>query len=148
MQIFDVPYRWRKRPIENTKYVLYNIKSMHQRATRGWADRDTWNIDCYLAEIMPPMLRHFKETSISYPGGDITEKMWDQILLELIEGFEAAKRVIDDDYCSLVQPGWFEKGENLTNETIKKSIQMSNDDQEIFKEKMTLFVEYFFALWN
>lgn len=60
---------------ENKKYPMLNIldnkrhriKHSHQRITKGFADCDTFNIDTYLSQLIPAMLKDFKENKHSYP---------------------------------------------------------------------------------
>lgn len=93
-----------------------------QRIFRGWDDRVIWSIDWYLAEVMPVWIRRLKETKIGYPMG-MEEDEWDKILDGIIEGFEAAYRIMD-----------------LTDEKGK--------DLDKFHSGMDLFKEYFFNLWD
>ena len=60
---------------ENKKYPMLNIldnkghriKHSHQRITKGFADCDTFNIGTYLSQLIPAMLKDFKENKHSYP---------------------------------------------------------------------------------
>jgi len=136
--VLDIPYNLRK------------VKWFFQRGKRGWADCDTWGIDYYLARIIPEMLRHMQENAHSYPGYGkaSTYGKWIDLLEEMIEGWEAAKRVCEDDYVNKVQPKWFERGEKLTKKTLDKSLEMSKEDQNLFKKRMRLFTRWFFHLWD
>ena len=78
----------------------------------------------------------------------ISEEEWDKILDEIILGFEAGKRAMDDEYVDELQPNWFEKNEKLTPETLSKCREMILVDQKLFHEKMKLFNTWFFALWD
>jgi len=87
------------------------IRWAWQRLTRDWDDRVIWSIDYYLAEMMPVWLRKLAKdkqgTPISMYGDNWLEPTgeedeaamlrWDGILHEMIDGFEAAKRIIDYD---------------------------------------------------
>jgi len=44
------------------------IKEKYQRATRGWADSDTWGFDYYLIDVMYNGLKHFKVNLHGYPA--------------------------------------------------------------------------------
>ena len=80
---------WRiylRKPWEFFEDTWLNLKAAWQRATRGWADRDTWNLDDYLLEILPEMVDYLRTHTRSYPGYDefdIPEK-WDKFLKEEI----------------------------------------------------------------
>ena len=89
------------------------IRWAWQRLTRGWDDRVIWSIDYYLAEMMPVWLRKLAKDKQGIPASmygspinwfesnsdedDAAEQRWNGILHEMIEGFEAAKRIIDYD---------------------------------------------------
>jgi hypothetical protein len=131
-------------------YNLRKIKWFYQRGKRGWADCDTWCIDYHLAKIVPEMLRHLQENAHTYPGCDeaSTFGKWYDLLDEMIDGWEAAKRVCDDDYVNKIQPNWFEKDEKLTKKTLDKSCEMMKEDQKLFEKKAKLFIKWFFHLWD
>lgn len=80
-----------------------DMLAFYQRGTRGWADRDTWNMDHYLAEVLPAMLRHLAKTSHSYPPyleveGDTTGlDRWKVILEEIALGFDEYNVVKNSD---------------------------------------------------
>ena len=47
-----------------------NLKAAWQRATRGYADRDTWNLDNWLLQVLPAALEHLAEHSHGWPSND------------------------------------------------------------------------------
>jgi len=134
--VFDIPYH------------LKRIKWFIQRGKRGWADCDWWSMNYHLVGIIVPMLKTLKEKSMTYPGckGASTPEEWNTVLDTMIEGFEAAKRVIDDDYCSIVSPGFPEK--KATRKEVMQWVKMNKEDQKIFKKKSKLFIKWFFDLWD
>lgn len=80
---------WRvylRKPWEFFEDTWLNLKAAWQRATRGWADRDTWNLDSYLLEILPEMIDYLRTHTHSYPGyGEFdTPEKWDKFLKEEI----------------------------------------------------------------
>uniref|UniRef100_A0A6H2A2Q0 Uncharacterized protein n=1 Tax=viral metagenome TaxID=1070528 RepID=A0A6H2A2Q0_9ZZZZ len=132
-----------------------NIKWFVQRGKRGWADCDVWGMDYYLVKVIHPMLRRLRKIAHGHPCGLDTPGEWDKILDEMIEGFEAAKRVCDDDYLDKVQPGWFDPKARLEGnyKTIKKEsilecARLSHADQKLFEQRMELFTKWFFNLWD
>lgn len=83
------PWNWRhylKKPWEFFEDTWLNLKAAWQRATRGWANRDTWNLDNYLLEILPEMIDHLRIHTHGYPGyGEFdTPEKWDKFLKEEI----------------------------------------------------------------
>ena len=83
------PWNWRhylKKPWEFFEDTWLNLKAAWQRATRGWANRDTWRLDDYLLEILPEMIDHLRIHAHGYPcysEFDTPEK-WDKFLKEEI----------------------------------------------------------------
>jgi hypothetical protein len=144
--------------------MIRDIKHFYQRAKKGYSSRDVWNMNSYLISIIIPMLKELKEGKLGYPGteGAKTPEEWEQRLDEMIEGFEAGKRFIDDDYMEKIQPGWLESIDtfeqdnsghlllksNVTDESWKKYLIMVNEDEEKFHGGFKIFEKYFFHLWD
>jgi hypothetical protein len=122
---------WKYLPnwLGNIKYNFKWIKWSWQRAFRGYADCDCWSVDGYLSVIIPDMLRHLKKYSHGIPtdkdGEQFTEQVWNDVLDKIIAGFEAAKRMTNDD-----------------------NPQEYDIDFLIFEEGMKLFNEHYFSLWD
>jgi len=145
--------------IKDIPWKLRQIKFFYQRGKRGWADCDCWAIDSYLISIILPMLKELKKNHQGHPG-DVTDEEWTNILSEMIAGFEAADRVLEDDYLDTIQPGWFEEMEKIpdlnnklsskviTKKTMRIHASMYKKDIKLFKSKMPLFTKYFFGLWD
>jgi len=127
--------------------IPYKIKYFIQRGHRGWSDEDRWNMDSYLISIILPMLKELKKKTHSYPG-DLTEEKWDKLLDEMIIGFEAANRVIEDDYYKEVSGDSIEDIHNAPKEEIREWGRRSMADQKLFHKKMKIFNKYFFSLWD
>ena len=94
------------RIIENKPFN--KVKWAYQRLTRGWDDRAVWDMDYYLAELIPQLVKELKEKGQGFPSemipgdasGEITEEMekagrekWGGILDSIIEGFEEYNQV-------------------------------------------------------
>jgi len=129
----------------NIKATFYWIKHCWQRAFRGWADCDWWGMDNYLIEVILPMLKQLKENQHGHPIG-LTSEKWDAILDRMIEGFEAGKRVIDDEYYIKTNADIITR--QPTGEEINGWIETEKVDQRIFVGGMKLFSKWFFALWD
>jgi len=160
---FDAPYRWvfawedyRKNPmryipqtvelcVKNISYFFKWLKWCLQRGFRGWADCDWWSMDYYLIDIIIPMLKTLRDNQMGHPC-DLTEEQWVEKLNEMIEGFEAGKRVLDDEYYEIVSPDFPEK--DATRKEVLEWGRMNMADQKIFKQKMKIFIKYFFNLWD
>lgn len=69
------------------RQIHNKIKWAYQRVTRGWCDRDLWNLDCWFMDTVVPMLKAFKKNKSGHPGW-MTAERWDYILSEMITHFE------------------------------------------------------------
>ena len=129
LNIFEKVWWPIRRFIANIPYHYGEIGFFFQRGRRGWADCDWWNMDYYLVGIILPMLRELKRNGHCHPG-DLTEEKWDELLSEMIVGFEAAKRICDNK-CGA-----------------EDYIKSFEENQGIFEQKMKVFTNYFFSLWD
>jgi len=134
----------------NIPYNLKRLKWFYQRGKRGWADCDWWSMDYYLAGIIIPMLKELKANTISYPGvrDASTPEKWDALLDEMIEGFEAAQRVLEDEYYKEVSGDSIEAIRNATPGEIRKWGELNLADQKLFYKNGKLFIKWFFDLWD
>ena len=94
--------------------VLRNIKYSFQRITRGYCDKDLWNIDYWFMNLMPDMLQQFKDTKHGSPSclgteyvdehgiscNDECHSEWDRILDNMIFLF----REMNEETCQKKNP--------------------------------------------
>ena len=123
------------------------LKWCWQRAFRGWADCDWWGMDYYLTTIILPMLKKLRENQHGHPA-NFTEEKWNNILDDMIMGFEAAERVIGDEYYKQVSGDSIEAIENATHKEIKEWGRLNLEDQKLFEQKGKVFIDNFFGLWD
>ena len=97
-----------------------------QRLTRGFDDTEMWNLDCTIAEFIATRLKVFKEQAaeIGDHPVNITSEKWQEILSQMIEGFE-----LYSDH--------FNWPSDVSNENWKK----------VYKA-LKLFKNWFMNLWN
>ena len=89
--------------------MLRNIKYSFQRVTKGYCDKDLWNIDYWFMNLMPDMLQQFKDTKHGSPSclgteyvdehgiscNDECHSEWDRILDNMIFWF----REMNEETC-------------------------------------------------
>lgn len=68
---------------------MKKLRFIKQRAKRGYADEDAWDIHCWFLETIVPMLKQLKQEKHGYPC-DMTEEEWDKELDEMIFNFTEA----------------------------------------------------------
>lgn len=149
----------------------------YQRATRGYADCDTWSLDDYLNEWLPNALRLLAMNKIGIPSqvfedGDFDEcggcsdeamkrasDIWHYILCKIIVGFEANKRMMQDEYDAELGPYPYGDLSDLNDfnnplrralvkERIEAEKPLRERDQKLFEEGMVLFTKYYNSLWD
>lgn len=102
--------------------IKRNVKFFIQRCTRGWDEREVWNLDRTLGAYIYPRLIEFKKIKHGYPD-DISEEIWDHHLDEMVFAFKTLSE--DDNYLGF--------------------------DQETFdriQNGLNLFAKYYTALWD
>lgn len=107
------------------------IRYAYQRITRGFSDRETWNVQHEFAKWVVPRLKRFKKVNNGTPYG-LSPKEWDEKLNEMIEGFSI---VASDQY-------W---GSN--EEDDKKAAEIDKKNAEKIDRAVDLWAEYFHDLW-
>lgn len=100
-----------------------------QRAQRGWADCDTWNLHYYLARVIGECLVHLRDHGIGYPG-DITEQEWADWLTAV-----STPLLVDLDRA--IEGETFEAG--IAREAAERAAQV---------ESMRTLAERFMNLWD
>ena len=138
--------QYKKHPVEYVLYTIYNllsnleeicnfIQNFLTRGLYGWCNRDIWNFDTYLLDIIIGGLKELKKIKHGYPckcnvmSEDFDPEKctcsdrWDEVLYRIVEGFEAGKNLYD------------EYPENP-------------EDRKKFDKAMQLFYDYFFNLWD
>lgn len=129
--------------------MFREIKYAYQRLKRGYSDRDLWDFDSYLCEMVPMAVRNLAKNSMGCPG-DLWDKdaknnechKWSEILEEIAQGFEAADQIKSmRRYCK-----WLKTPEGLYEHELEKE----KDKQLTIKYErgMELFAKYFMNLWD
>lgn len=99
-----------------------------QRLEKGFDNSETWSLDRTIAKFIEPRLKVFKEVHTCYPS-DLTAEKWNEILDKMIKAFE----YIND--------------EDLGIDDNESGIKKYEKREQIIKEGLDLFREYFFSLW-
>ena len=156
----------------NIRYFFRTIKWGWQRATKGYSDYDTWDLDVYYSNMMIASLSQFRAETKGYPGymNDIEE--WYAILDKIIfllkqanedEPLEEKNELVEwyEEYLE-TRPLTLTKVENDNHiyvtdnddETKAKVKQYYKREEELYnirtqkrKEAFELMAEYFGHLW-
>lgn len=98
-----------------------SLKHLWQKLSRGFSDKETWNLDVTFAEFALPRLKRFRQISKKIPA-DLTTEKWNEILNDIEFAFT---KIVDDDYYTLD----------------------SVEDNTRIEKGLKLFAEYYRNLW-
>ncbi len=122
-----------------------------QRGIRGWANEDTWGLNYYLADVISKSVYHLKKHNYGYPN-ELTEGKWIDILNEIRDTFDTAKRIADGTLY-LIEDSKKRKEWQIVLDKI--NIKYKNNDRcmtdnqiKEYKNGWKLFKKYFFNLWD
>ena len=125
------------------KHAMRCLKWSKQRATRGFADCDVWNMYGYLEELMPAMLQYLKDNRMGSPAmlgenytdehgimqNDACHKEWDKILDRMIFLW----RELDEETCS--EKNKYEKEYSKASDEFYKKYGFFGEGLETEEEK-------------
>lgn len=128
----------------------YDIKNFIHRGIHGWAYPDVWDIDDYLARIIPPMVRKIAKDGTGCPG-ELWDakcvnnecKPWSDILEEIAQGFEAAKEIKDLRFHFMFKKD--KDGKEYTHEYQKEKAEQLAKKLD---RGLMLFSKYYLNLWD
>jgi len=142
--------------IENIIDIPMRIKCFIQRGQRGWSDRDWWNLDYYISNILIGGLNKIKKEGNSHPP-KITYKEWKKVLNNMIDTFKTAQKMMDNNILYIPTNKWnkkqykdlkiFTKNFNKKHPEDKHRV-LTKKQVKKFEEGFDLFKEYFFQLWD
>lgn len=92
-------YRWLRRTARETWRTppWKHLEWFVQRGLRGYSDRDVWNFDTHLSEVIAGGLTRLRDHGHTYPD-DMTAEAWDQYLTSIIEPLKVdLDRVIEGE---------------------------------------------------
>lgn len=70
------------------KHGYYNLKAAWQRATRGYANRDIWDMDTWFLQVFPAMLKKLSQETNGHPCSFNSYEEWTEFLYQLAMDFE------------------------------------------------------------
>lgn len=127
--------------------TINHLKWFFNRGKNGYAECDFWDFNDYLTDIIIAGIDYLKNNSHGCPNEFYDEtnvnnecEKWTIILDEILEGFKAGKRIMDNDCMS-----WVKRDEcykRVFNEDEAKLLAKK------FDRGMELFSEYFMNLWD
>lgn len=140
----------------NIKVFFRHFKWAYQRATRGFADCDVWNLDSSILEYLSGTLNHLADYHWGYPGDERfpTDKSWTEFLKDMAQKFYQAN---EDNafYPTPASDEWWEYYRN-DSRNCEKMIQLKDamleEERENEHKRERDFAEAWSALgdvmWN
>jgi len=128
--------------------LIRRLKNFYWRGKRGWSEEDAWDIDAYLVEVIPPIVRKYKDEGSGCPG-ELYDKSrkndecwrWKEILEEIAQGFEASAWIKDMKYMRQVK----NPNGSYSYEEDKKVLEEMSKKAET---GLQLFAKWFPNLWD
>jgi hypothetical protein len=145
--------------MEWLRWIIYNSKDVPndlyrkckrgwQRAYRGWADDDTWNLDGYLSKIIRDSVKGLRNTNDSYPA-DMKFEEWEAILDNIVYTFDINYKVLNNYYLILQKVDkWSEELYLEQKEKYYEFHVLSLNETIRYERGWQLFKTYYFQLWN
>lgn len=154
------PWKYPKNWLNNIEQFFYNTKCAWQRVTKGYCDRDVWELDTHLLNLLHFTIRDLALHHYGYPGIEPfdTDEKWKDYLMDLSLKFYQVNEA-HDVYPHPMYDKWCEDihkhPEDLLNYQSPYSHEMFVEMQELNEKRMAVFKdawqqlgEHFFKMWD
>jgi len=144
-----MPWRYPRNWWGNIKLAFRQWKWAYQRATRGFADCDTWNMDQWLLSILSGALNQLADNHWGWPGDSRFPKDedWTQYLKDMAQKFYNANEA-NEAYPTPERDKWWKWLEehdykilNFNRDDNPYVQTMLDEDKEISNKRMQDFAE-------
>lgn len=88
LKIDFAPWTYPSNWVNNIKDIFRHIKWSWQRITKGYSERDLFDLDYYYANLFSGTLKDFAKGLHSYPGPEISYDEWRDALCDTADKFE------------------------------------------------------------
>ena len=144
-------YNW-KHPIHNIATFFHNLRRAWQRATKGYCDWDTWDLDQYYIQLIVDSLADFQKETNSYPS-EISPEEWNKVLGEIQEHLKEGRFNSHDNPWADKLPGLdrINDSDAETNDIRAHFIEEENRLRQLEDEHLhaglTLLTKWWHHLW-
>lgn len=148
LTVFNPPYyplRYLSNWKNNFKTFFRQFKNAYQRATLGFCDEDTWDINKYLLTLLPELLTRFKELNNGYPDQCETYEDWNKIIDSIIQKMNEARDSSSEEV--LIFGNKETEKLKVTDNTTKEIHERIQKHIKLTKEAFVLLSEYLDDLW-
>ena len=151
------PWRWVSNWWKNIRLFFRQFKWAYQRATRGFADMDTWSMDSWLLNLFHDSLYYLADNHCGYPGTEQfpDDESWTEYLKEMADKFYQADEW-NNYFPTPEENKWYAwvnaYGHGDENPYIRPMIDESLENQKkrqaAFKEAWEMMGDIFYHLWD
>lgn len=150
--ILNPKNEWFRWLIYNTKDVpndLYRkCKRGWQRAYRGWAKEDVWNLDGYLSKVIRDSIQRLRNRHCGHPP-NMTSEEWNKKLDNIIYTFDVNDKILNNYWLALQKYNeWKEKIYLEQKEEYCDFHVMTFKETEKYEIGWNLFKQHYFDLWD
>ena len=132
-KIYYLLWHWWERYL-NPRVLRRHLKYFYQRITRGFSDKECWELDRTIAKYIVPRLKVLKNLDNVHPIEFNSVYEWKKAIDKMIWSFE----FVLTDYGSNEYDF-----KNTQKWKLKQSLKMRR-----YKEGMELFIKHYNSLWN
>ena len=146
---------------KNVKAFFRNLKYAHQRITRGYCDRDLWDLSEFYLNMLHVTLRDLAERHMGYPGiaPYETNEKWTEALYDMSIKFYQANEeneyfptpMLDKWYKDFEENGKGDIVEYDSPYANEMYLEMQKNDEKrsaAFNEAWTTLGQVFWQLWD
>lgn len=124
------------------EHTYWKIKDFIQRGRRGYSDRDLWNFDYFLADLISKGINELKKDCFSYPLAFRDEVEWANALTTMSYAFQMEKKAIDGEVFICEE----EEIAKFKDEVGKFMKVLTREEVRLYKKGWRLFEEHFSSL--
>ena len=144
------PWKW-------FRHLRINIRDVYRRAKYGWTYTDVWDMDNWIMNVFPPMLRHMADKGSAYPGRepfDTPEKWhkWLHAMADLIEsGLEENQNACNEYYNEFIEH-LSDRGDacvpGMDKDYFKRAEEIGEDAEHNLEVAFSQIGKHFYNLWD
>lgn len=113
------------RTITDIRYIPANIRGFIHRGRYGWAEKDVWNVDMHIVDVLVGMLEHYKDHTMGYPA-DTTEDAWNARIDEILWGLRQYQLYWNTN--GTTRPEDYQQATEDALAALKRSFELLADD--------------------
>lgn len=153
------PWRYPSNWWGNIKLFFRSLKWTWQRAARGFADCDVWNMDSWLLNTLAGALKYFADNHCGWPGDSKFPKDedWTQYLNSMSQKFYSANEC-NEYYATPITDKWWNWARKHSgycsddNPYVQDMLQEEQENElkreRDFAEAWSMMGDVFWNLWD